>query len=107
MYIHICSGRTGVVKVHSLKVGLVALCHATIQEKYACKSCSDYSLLHRFTSMNTLTSHYRYVRPDEQWKKPTCLFKPEDSHSRLITGMYDFLTKIKTFENILHFLATT
>jgi hypothetical protein len=29
------SGRTGVVKVHSLKIGLVALCHATIQEKYA------------------------------------------------------------------------
>ena len=31
------SGRTGVVKVHSLKIGLVAMCHATIQEKYACK----------------------------------------------------------------------
>ncbi|CAI8022460.1 Dystrophin, isoform D [Geodia barretti] len=29
------SGRTGVVKVHSLMIGLVALCHATIQEKYA------------------------------------------------------------------------
>ena len=37
MYIHTCSGRTGVVKVHSLMIGLVALCHATIQEKYACE----------------------------------------------------------------------
>ena len=25
------------MKVHSLKIGLVALCHATIQEKYACE----------------------------------------------------------------------
>lgn len=28
------------MKLHSLKIGLVALCHATIQEKYACESCN-------------------------------------------------------------------
>ena len=39
--LYVCSGRTGVVKAHSLKIGLVALCHGTIQEKYACESISQ------------------------------------------------------------------
>lgn len=33
-------GRTGGVKVRSLKVGLVALCSATLEEKYRCKPLS-------------------------------------------------------------------
>ena len=30
-------GRTGAVRVKSLKVGLVTICSATLEEKYRCK----------------------------------------------------------------------
>lgn len=48
---------------------------------------THFRILYLCTSMNALTSHCRYVWPDEQWKKPTCLFKFKDSHSRLVTGI--------------------
>jgi len=37
LHIFIFSGRTGYVKIRSLKVGLMAMSTATLEEKYRCK----------------------------------------------------------------------
>lgn len=42
------------VALHSLKIGLVALCHATIQEKYACESSTS----HRQCTISLVAFHF-------------------------------------------------